>query len=211
MPGSQVNRCGFSAKPDLYLSIDNRYKGEPGNITPIEMQQVYIPSERIRKLRKDRKMLDALERICKCTIDVKEEDSIVINAQDGYGEFLARNVLFAFGRGFELLDAEKLLNDEYYFNSIDVGQILGSEKRVKQVKARIIGEDGRTKTYIESVSGAKLSIYGDTVSFIGTPSQVSEAETAVDILIHGGTHKVAYSRMETVHRKNKAERQSVEF
>lgn len=175
------------------------------------MQQIYIPSERIWVLRKDRKLLDALERICKCTIDVKEEDAVVINAPDGYGEFVARNILFAFGRGFELQDAEKLLNDDYYFNSIDIGRLLGNEKRVKQVKARIIGEDGKTKIYIESVSGAKLSIYGDTVSFIGTPSQISEAETAVDILIHGGTHRVAYSKMEAQHRKNKAERQSVEF
>ncbi len=175
------------------------------------MQQVFIPSERIRVLRKDRKLLDSLEKICRCTIDVKEEDAVVINAQDGYGEFVARNVMFAFGRGFDIQDAEKLLNDDYYFNSIDIGHILGSEKRIKQVKARIIGEEGRTKIYIESVSGAKLSIYGDTVSFIGTPSQINEAETAVDILIHGGTHKVAYSRMEAVHRKNKAERHSPEF
>jgi ribosomal RNA assembly protein len=105
----------------------------------------------------------------------------------------------------------KLADDNYYFSSVDLGQIISSDKRVKQVKARIIGEEGRTKRYIEEVSSAKISVYGDTVSFIGSIEEINEAETAVNTLIEGGTHRLAYTRMEAAHRKNKAEAKKAGF
>ena len=173
------------------------------------MQQVYIPSERIRALKKDRQMLKDLENASGCSITI-EDETITISSENGYNEFNAKNIVHAYGRGFNLRTAELLLNEDYYFASIDIG-ILGSEKRVHRVKSRIIGENGRTKTYIENVSGAKLSVYGDTVSFIGSHSQISEAQTAVEALLHGATHKLAYSKMEAAHRKNKEDRRNAAF
>ncbi len=105
----------------------------------------------------------------------------------------------------------RLNENDYYFSSVDLGQFVSSDKRMKQVKARIIGEEGRTKRYIEDVSGAKMSVYGDTVSFIGTIEEINEAETAVNTLIEGGTHRLAYKRMEAAHRKNKIEAKKAKF
>ncbi len=176
------------------------------------MQQIYIPSERVKALRKDSKLLQSLEKVCNCKCRI-EDDSITVASEsdNGYDEFVARNIITAFGRGFDLRIAELLHNDDYYFATIDIGQRIGSDKRVLQVKSRVIGESGKTKIYIESVSGAKISVYGDTVSFIGTATQISEAETAVNTLIEGGTHKMAYSKMEAAHRKNKAQRHDPTF
>jgi ribosomal RNA assembly protein len=165
------------------------------------MQQVYIPKERIRGLREKKGILQELGRLCGCSLSI--DDETVVVQGDAYDEFTAKNVIYAYGRGFDMVDAETLIDEGNYFGSIDLRQAFGSSKRIMQVKARIIGENGRTKRYIEQVSNVKISVYGDTVSFIGTNEAIAEAETAVSALIEGRTHKTAYEKMEAMHRRNK--------
>ena len=167
------------------------------------MEQIQLTAERLKSLKKEGDAIALVQRICRCKIEIDAEGLITIKGDDGYCEFVAKNILYAYGRGFEMRVAELLEKDDYYFSFIDMGQLFGSEKRITQMRARIIGENGRTKTYIEGVSGAKLSIYGDTISFIGSSLQIEEAKTAVSTLLMGGTHKAAYAKMEAAHRKNK--------
>ena len=174
------------------------------------MQHVYIPNERIKKLKIHKELVEGVEKLSACKITLDVNDDVVEIKGEAYGEYIARNVIYAFGRGFEMDVASKLSEDDYYFNSIDLGQVL-SDKRLKQVKARIIGEEGRTKRYIEEVSGSKLSVYGDTVSLIGTIDEINEAETALNTLIEGGTHRLAYKKMEAAHRKNKMDAKKAKF
>ena len=174
------------------------------------MEEIYIPKERLLLLKNDRTLRKAVEDACECRVGVDEDDCVRLDGS-AYGEFVARSIVQAFGRGFEMNIARLLANDNYYFASIDLKQVLGGEKRIKQIKARIIGVDGRTKRYIESVSSVKMSVYGDTVSFIGSTEEINEAETAVNTLIDGGTHKLAYLRMEAAHRKNRDRAHSARF
>ena len=171
------------------------------------MLQVYIPSERAKALRRDKRVLASMARACRCKIEFAGDDALEIESteNDAYAEFNAKNVVYAYGRGFEPHIAETLVHDDKYFSTMDIGDV-GNSKRVGQVKARIIGENGKTKNYIESVSGARIAVFGDTISFIGTYSEIEEAEVAVRTLVDGGTHKLAYLRMETAHRKNKAQK-----
>ncbi len=173
------------------------------------MEDIYIPRERLDILKSDKRLFRQMESICDCKIEI-ESDRLCLTG-NAYSEFLAKNIVFAFGRGFDLNAARLLSDEDYYFSSIDLKHVLGSEKRVKQIKARIIGQSGRTKGYIENVSSAKISVYGDTVSFIGSVEEINEAETAVNTLIDGGTHKLAYLRMEAAHRKNKERAHSPGF
>ncbi len=173
------------------------------------MEQIYIPKERLGLLR-DRKTRTLLERICDCSISMESDEFVEITGSP-YAEFIAKNVIFAFGRGFDVEAARLLLNEEYYFSSIDLKDALGGEKRIARIKGRVIGENGRTKRYIESVSAVKMSVYGDTVSFIGSTNEIKEAETAVNTLIEGGTHRLAYLRMEAAHRKNKSNATNPKF
>jgi ribosomal RNA assembly protein len=175
------------------------------------MQNLYIPHEKVKKLRERKELIGKVERLCKCRIKIEDDDDLIEITGGAYEEYSAKNIIYAFGRGFDIDIACKLFDMDYYFSSIDLGQIIPSSKRIKQVKARVIGEEGRTKTYIENVSGAKMSIYGDTVSFIGRIGEINEAETAVNTLIEGGTHRLAYSRMEAAHRKNKEDAKRVSF
>jgi ribosomal RNA assembly protein len=164
------------------------------------MQLVYIPKERL-KLLNDSKTREKICKACNCRLFLEDGEAVRIEGS-AYDEFVARNVVHAFGRGFDVDIACRLANSEYYFSAIDLEQVFGNEKRIKQVKARIIGEEGRTKRYIEQVSATRISVYGNTVGFIGRVKDIREAEVAVNTLINGGTHSLAYKKMETEHRKN---------
>lgn len=174
------------------------------------MQQVYIPRERVKLLKRNRSIVKTIENACECKLKIEGDDTIEISG-GAFAEYSARNIVHAFGRGFDLDIALRLSGDDYYFNSIDISRSASSDKRAVQIKSRIIGENGRTKKYIEQVSGARISIYGDTVNLIGRIDEIGEAETAVNTLIEGGTHKLAYSRMEAAHRKNRDRRKAAKF
>ncbi len=175
------------------------------------MQTVYIPKERLKKLRQDRELVSRVEKLCRVKIGIDMENDFVEVRGEAYEEYTAKNIVYAFGRGFEMELACKLFDMDYYFSSINLDEALSNDKRIKQVKARVIGESGRTKTYIEQVSGAKISVYGNTVSFIGRIEEINEAETAVNTLIDGGTHRLAYKKMEAAHRKNKEDAKRAAF
>lgn len=175
------------------------------------MEQLYIPSKRARLLRGKSDAVRMVEHMCKCTVSISHDDTIEIKGQDAFSEFSAKNILFAFGRGFDINTACRLNNPDQYFSSIDIEQLISNENRKKQLKSRVIGSEGRTRKYIEEVSGAHMSVYGDTVSFIGTIEEINEAETAVNTLLEGGTHRLAYTRMEAAHRKNKRQAHMAKF
>ncbi len=168
------------------------------------MQELYIPMERLAILKERKNMLAGLEKSLRCKINVDMHGGIGIEGE-AFEEYLARNVLYAFGRGFDIKSAELLLDENYYFSHINITDYANSKNRIKIIKARLIGSEGRAKKYIETVSSAKVSIYGDTVSFIGSMEQIKEATAAVKTIIEGGSHKLAYRRMEATHRKNKTD------
>ncbi len=156
------------------------------------MEQILIPEKRAELL--DKKMLKGLRDRLGCKIEV-EGNQVTIEGEP-YDEFNAKNVISAFGRGFELDKAYRLLNEEYYFQQINLKDAFHSKEQIMRVKARIIGTEGKAKEYIESVSGADIAIFGSSVSIIGKIDDLKVAEAAIRILIGGGTHKTAYMVME---------------
>ncbi len=164
------------------------------------MQQLLLPMKRA-KLLSDKASIKEVAKMLACSIKIENGNTVEISG-DAYAEYLARNVITAFGRGFEMETAMKLLSEEIFFSITNLKDALGgSRDRVLRIKARIIGKDGRTKRYIEEVSGADVCIYGNTVSFIGTNAAIEIANAAVDVLVGGGTHKKAYRNMEATRRK----------
>jgi ribosomal RNA assembly protein len=75
-----------------------------------------------------------------------------------------------------------------------------TQKHVMRLRARVIGSKGRTRSIIEELSGAKLSVYGSTVSIIGDVEQVQIARKAVDMLLSGSEHYVVYRYLERMRR-----------
>ncbi len=167
------------------------------------MEELLIPERRMEYIRANKAALEHMAMACKCNISTEGKNSVVITGEDAYWEFLVKNMMTAIGRGFAIGDALLLRKDDYYFSYIDLKHIFGSEKRLLQVKARVIGKEGKAKRYIEGLTSVKMSIYGHTIGFIGRINEIEEAETAVHTLIGGSTHRLAYGRMEARHRRNR--------
>ncbi len=105
----------------------------------------------------------------------------------------AHGIVLAIARGFPPKDAMLLLDEEC---CIDVISLRGeTPKAEKRLLARVIGRGGQAKKAIEEETGAKLAVYGKTVSMIGTAEQIAHAREAVELLLKGKTHAYVFKRL----------------
>lgn len=160
-----------------------------------------IPDRRAELLKK---MGGDVQKMLNCGIEVRNGNEIVLSGET-YAEYSAKNVIQAFGRGFDLNKACKLLSEDYFFKYINLKEMFKNESQIRRIKARIIGREGKAKEYIETISGSDLSIYGNSIGIIGRVGEVNIATAALQILLEGGTHKKAYRIMEALRRKLKEE------
>ncbi len=167
----------------------------------MQMEHILIPEKRAKLLEK---LLGNVEKMLSCKIKMVEGNEVVING-DAYSEFNAKNVIQAFGRGFELEKAYKLLSEDYFSKYVNFKDFFSNEEQIRRIKARVIGSSGKTKLYIEELSGADISIYGNTIGMIGKAGELTIASAGLQILLEGGNHKKAYNIMERMHRKLKEE------
>jgi ribosomal RNA assembly protein len=163
------------------------------------MQHLTIPMKRAELLHDKEFMKEVTDKLA-CSIKIHNGNELEMDG-DALSEFDARNVMQAFARGFDFSVACKLLNESYFFQSIDMKEAFKNEGQIKRIKARVIGKEGKTKSYIQAVSGADLAIYGNTVSIIGTTEEIKIAAAAINVLLEGGTHSAAYVVMEKTKRK----------
>ncbi len=161
------------------------------------MEHILVPHKRAMLF--DKSLLDKLRARLNCKISV--EDNEVTIEGSSYDEYNAKNVIQAFGRGFELGKAYRLLSDDCFFQQVNLKDVFRNNDQIMRVKARIIGKEGRAKEYIESVSGADVAVYGSSVSTIGSADELKVADAAIQILLDGGMHKTAYRAMEAEKKK----------
>ena len=116
------------------------------------------------------------------------------NAKDPSLLFRAKEVITAVGRGFSPERAYRLLhNEDTVLEVIDLRLTVGkSPADISRLKGRIIGKGGKTRRIIEELTDADISIYGHTVSIIGSFDQAAIAREAILILIKGSQHSTVY-------------------
>ncbi|MFH1126326.1 MAG: KH domain-containing protein [Candidatus Altiarchaeota archaeon] len=118
---------------------------------------------------------------------LKIEGTSVSIVGDGIAAWKARDVVQAIGRGFNPEYALMLFNEDYVFEMINMGDF-ASERSWTRLRGRVIGQNGRSKKFIEKASGAVISVYGKTIAFVGTYDDVSIAKEAVSMLLSGAKH-----------------------
>ncbi len=154
---------------------------------------IKIPLERKEILKKDSKIKADIEEFTVTKIEVNDDVSI---EGESFNIYQAKNVLKAFGRGFDLNDCLYLLEDEYGLEIIDLSEFTKSKERMITLKGRIIGTGGKTRKYIEKYTDVKTSISGKTVSIIGKWDKINIAKEAIMKIIQGCTHKTLYKWLE---------------
>ena len=132
-------------------------------------------------------------------IDSKDGDISIdeSEAEDPMGGLKAFNIVRAVGRGFSPEKAMRLIDDDVFLEVIDIREFAGKKKNsVRRVRGRLIGTKGKTRRLIEELSGADVSVYGNTVSIIGDFLEVDIARNAVTMLLSGSEHSTVYHYLE---------------
>jgi ribosomal RNA assembly protein len=151
------------------------------------IESVLVPRDRVKILRDQ-----AVNGRIKRELDVKmifEDNSISIEGE-GLNLFQAKMIVKAIGRGFSPENAFRMFKDEESLETIELNQF--NENRLKIVKSRLIGTGGKTWKMMEAFSGCSISVYGKTVSMIGTYEQLNIAREAIQMIIRGSTHSKVY-------------------
>lgn len=121
--------------------------------------------------------------------------------------FKAVEMVEAIGRGFSPARCERLKKPEVYMNVIDIREYVGkSRNSLERVRGRIIGINGKARRIMEELTGAYISVYGHTVSSIGTKEQNELLSDAVKELASGSEHKVVYSELQKARSQAKLDR-----
>lgn len=158
-------------------------------------EYVLIPEERIKLFRKNKKLIEKIEKLTDSKIQVNEE--IVIECEDPLLALRIKEVIRAFGRGFDIDTSLNLLDEEYFLETIEIKRYSGkSRKRQVVLKGRVIGREGKMKRMIEKYAKVKVSIYGKTISIIGRWENLRIAKKAIEMLLKGAMHSTVYAFLE---------------
>lgn len=156
---------------------------------------VRIPEERLKFLRKNKKLREQLEKLSETKIKLDHEVSI--ESEDPLKILRVKQVVQAFGRGFDFVSVLNLLDEDFYLESINIKEFSGkSRTRLKTLKGRVIGTKGRTKKMIEQFTDAKIAVYGKTISIIGRWDGLRIAKRAIEMLLQGSLHSTVYKFLE---------------
>src|SRR5581483_6767000 len=174
---------------------------------------IKLPRERIAVLiGKGGRVKQEIEKRCGVAIEIDSEsgDALITGEKsvEQMEMFKAVEIISAISRGFSPQRAMRLLDEkEMLFQQIDLRDYTGrSSSALERVKGRIIGEGGKSRRTIEELSGVSLSVYGHTVSLIGTYHEVRLATDAIDMLCRGSMHKGVYNMLQEARRRDKMDR-----
>jgi len=158
---------------------------------------VRIPEERLKILKRENKWKDQLEKFSDSKITFNED--VKIESKDPLQLLRVKEIIKAFGRGFDFDTALNLIDEEYYLEIIEIRNFSGkSESRMEVLKGRVIGSEGKSKNIIEKYTETKIAIYGKTISIIGKWYGVMKAKKAIEMLLSGSTHNTVYRFLENI-------------
>ncbi len=119
---------------------------------------------------------------------------------DEFNEFIASRVIEALEANFPLEIALLLKNEDYILEHLNIKEISRRNKR-SDVRARVIGKEGRTIELIGELSDSYITLNKNQVSVIGPADKIEITIHALKALIRGSKQSSVYSYLERQKRK----------
>lgn len=173
------------------------------------MQFLKVPKERVAVLIGAEGEIKAyIEKKTGAALEIDSETGdVTINTEkveDPVMILKVVDIVKAIARGFSPERAYRLFNDDIYFESLDIREYVGNNpNRLAQVRARLIGTNGRTRGVIEELTNSQVSIFGNTVAIIGYDTEIATAHKALEMILHGSEHATVYKFLERKRRESK--------
>ncbi len=173
---------------------------------------IRIPEDRIGVLiGKSGNIKSEIEKKCSVSLEIDSDSGeIHIHSAGSITDiqpFKAMEIITAIGRGFSPNKAMTLLKEDHVLHVINLQEFVGkSTDQIERIKGRIIGEKGKARINMENLTNTSISIYGKTVSIIGSPDKLKNAIDAISSLSSGSMHGSVYTKLEAVRRREKLEK-----
>ena len=158
--------------------------------------EVKVPKDRIAVLiGKKGEIKKQLEKTTKTKVEIdSKEGEVIIRGTDAINLYTAKEIIRAIARGFNPKIAQRLLKQDYGLEIIPIE--VKSKMDIERIRGRLIGEEGKARKTIESLTGTKISIYGKTVSIIGRFEGMELARKAIKMIINGSPHSNVFKTLE---------------
>jgi ribosomal RNA assembly protein len=145
----------------------------------------------------------------KLMIDSKTGDVIITieeDSEDPVNMWRARDMVKAVGRGFSPQKAFQIKDSSWGFDIIQLRDLVGtSPNTLREVRSRVIGKNGRTRNIIEQITGAHVSVFGNTIGIISEFSKLKILRDGLTRLINGSKHSTVYKYLEEKMRDLKSD------
>jgi|TARA_Y100000310_G_C20611112_1_gene778055 ribosomal RNA assembly protein len=163
----------------------------------MQTQELKIPEERVAILVGEKGTVKRkIEKRGQVTLDISRDGLVVISGES-LEVYITISVVKAIGRGFNPDLALQLFNEKFAFELVDITDYTGkSQKKMVRMKGRIIGQEGKSRKFIESRTGTNISVYGKTVGIIGELENVMVTKQAVEMLLEGSPHSSIFTWLE---------------
>ncbi|MBU3923949.1 MAG: hypothetical protein KJ592_03465 [Nanoarchaeota archaeon] len=149
----------------------------------------------VANMNKIRKAVPRIESRAKIKLGVGSRESVVTVRGSELNEYLVEKIIEAVDFGFMVDDALLLLNEDFVLEFIEVKEHT-PRKNLKEVRARLIGTDGKARKTIENLTGAEIVINGNSVGLIVDAEHLGSAVQAIESLIQGAKHGNVFAYLE---------------
>ncbi|MBI4918815.1 RNA-processing protein [archaeon] len=160
--------------------------------------ELRIPRDRVAVLiGKKGEVKKNLEESTHTKINVDSKEGLVfIEGSDPLYLFSLKEIIRAIGRGFNPDIALLLLKQDYGLELLPLKSFLKTKKSAERLKGRVIGEKGKSRATIESLTETHISVYGNTIGIIGEYDGLYFARRAIEQLLQGSPHSNVYKWLE---------------
>ena len=158
--------------------------------------EVKIPKDRVAVLiGKKGEIKKQIEKSTKTQIYVdSKEGEVILTGTDAINLYTAKEIIRAIGRGFNPEIAQQLLKQDYGLEIIPIEA--KSKDDMERLKGRIIGQEGKSRKTIESLTRTHICVYGKTVAIIGDFEGLDLSRRAITMLLGGSPHSNVFKMLE---------------
>lgn len=170
----------------------------------MDSQELKIPVERVAVLiGKSGEVKKRIEKKMHVHLEVdSQEGDVVVSGEDSVKVYDTLNIIKAIARGFNPEIAELLYDEDYTLELISISDFSGgSQKKLLRLRGRVIGQEGKSRKMIESLTETHISVYGKTIALIGKLDGVAMSRQAVEMLLEGAPHGNVYKWLEDKRRE----------
>ena len=140
-----------------------------------------------------RKNLEVLEK--KIHVKIVLKGRLVSISGEELNEYLASQVIEALSLGFTQEDALLLLEPDFIFEKLEIKNFT-KRHNLAEVRARIIGKNGKTKKLVEDLSECCVCLHDNFVGVIGESERIKIAIQALIKIIQGSKQSSVYAYLE---------------